>query len=41
MGVNVEFIFLVLATDDGLEIFFSALLEVILHRVRDQRSRWE
>jgi hypothetical protein len=38
MGVNVEFIFLVLATDDGLEIFFPVLLEVILHRVRDQRS---
>jgi hypothetical protein len=35
MGVNVEFIFLVLATDDGLEIFFPILLEVILHRVRD------
>jgi hypothetical protein len=33
--------FLVLATDNGLEIFFLVLLEVILHRVRDQRSRWE
>jgi hypothetical protein len=41
MGVNVEFVFLVLATDNGLEIFFLVLLEVILHRVRGQRFRWK
>jgi hypothetical protein len=34
-----------LATDNGLKIFFLVfiddLFEVNLHRVRDQRSRWE
>jgi hypothetical protein len=38
MGVKCRVYFLVLATDNGLEIFFLVLLEVILHRVRDQRS---
>jgi hypothetical protein len=33
--------FLVLATDNGLKIFFLVLLKVILHRVCDQCSRWE
>jgi hypothetical protein len=33
MGVNVE------SMDS--KFFFIVLLEVILHRVRDQRSRWE
>jgi hypothetical protein len=38
---NIESMSLVFTTDNGLEFFFLALLEVILHRVRDQRSRWE
>jgi hypothetical protein len=41
MGENFRVYFLVLATDNGLEIFFLVLPEVIFHRVRDQRSRWE
>jgi hypothetical protein len=41
MGVNFESMFLVLATDNGLKLFFLVLLEVVLHRVCDQRSRWE
>jgi hypothetical protein len=45
MGVKCRVYFLVLAIDNGLEIsslfFIDALLEVILHRVRDQRSQWE
>jgi hypothetical protein len=33
--------FLVLATYNGLEMFFLVVLKVILHRVHDQRFRRE
>jgi hypothetical protein len=43
MGVNVEFIYLVVATKDGVEslLLCFVIAEVIFHRVCDQRSRWE
>jgi hypothetical protein len=36
MGVKCQVYFLVLATDNGLEIFFLVLLEIILHLRLDQ-----
>jgi hypothetical protein len=39
MGVNIESMFLVFATDNGLKDLLHFLVEVeeIFHRVRDQR----
>jgi hypothetical protein len=41
MGVNAESMFLVFAIDNGLKNFLLCHIEVevILHQVRDQRSR--
>jgi hypothetical protein len=36
MGVNIESMFLVLATDNELEIFFLVFLEIIFHLQLDQ-----
>jgi hypothetical protein len=43
MGVNVESMFLMFATDNGLKdlLLYLVVVKIIIHRVRDQRSRWE
>jgi hypothetical protein len=43
MGLTVEFMCLVFATDNGLKslLFDLVVVEFIFHRVHNQRTRWE